>query len=153
MKSTRLFFIAAALLAASVACAGTPRAVTPDELKKIEAALPAAAPAKPDKPRKLLVFDRTEGFVHDCIPVCNKAIELLGTKTGAYTVTISNDMGVFTPENLAQYDAVLFNNTTGLKFSDANQRRPCWNTSVAARASSASTRPPIISPPGPRPGR
>ena len=46
----------------------------------------------------------------------------MGKKTGAYTVTVSHDMGVFTPENLAQYDAVLFENTTQLKFSDPDQR-------------------------------
>ena len=126
MKSTCLICTAAALFAATVAtatAANGPRAVSADELKKIEAALPDAAPVKPDDPRKILVFDLTEGFVHDCIPVCNKAIELLGTKTGAYTATVSHDMGVFTTANLAQYDAVLFNNTTGLKFNDQNQRQ------------------------------
>ncbi len=46
----------------------------------------------------------------------------MGKKTGAYTVTVSHDMDVFTPENLAQYDAVLFNNTTQLKFKDPKQR-------------------------------
>ena len=117
MKSTCLMCIGAAILAAATIASAAPRPVSPDELKKIEAALPDSAPAKPDNPRKILIFDLTEGFVHDCIPVCNKAIELLGTKTGAYTVTVSHDMGVFTPENLAQYDAVLFNNTTGLKFN------------------------------------
>ena len=124
MKSTCLICIAAALFAAAtIACAAAPRGtVSPDELKKIEAALPATAPAKPAKPRKILVFDRTEGFHHDSIPVGDKAFELMGKKTGAYTVTVSHDMGVFTPENLAQYDAVLFNNTTGLKFSDPKQR-------------------------------
>ena len=64
MKSTGLICLGAALFAAATfACAATPRAdVSPDELKKIEAALPATAPAKPAKPRKILVFDRTEGF-------------------------------------------------------------------------------------------
>ena len=123
MKSTRLIWIAAVMLAAATfARAAAPKAVSPDELKKIEAALPDSAPAKAGKPRKILVFDRTEGFVHDSIPICDKTVELLGTKTGAYSVTISNDMGVFTPENLAQYDAVLFNSTTQLKFSDPKQR-------------------------------
>jgi type 1 glutamine amidotransferase len=124
MKSTGLICIAAALFAAtSLACAGTSRAaVSADQLKKIEAALPATAPAKPAKPRKILVFDRTEGFPHDSIPVGDKAFDLMGKKTGAYTVTISRDMDVFTPENLAQYDAVLFNNTTQLKFKDPKQR-------------------------------
>ncbi len=124
MKCTCLISICAALFAAlTFACAATARAdVSAGELKKIEAALPATAPAKPAKPRKILIFDRTEGFKHDSIPVGDKAFELMGEKTGAYTVTISHDMGVFTPENLAQYDAVLFNNTTQLRFNDPKQR-------------------------------
>ena len=123
MKSTSLMCIGAAVLAAASVATAAPRPVSPDELKKIEAALPDSAPAKPDNPRKILIFYRTEGFVHDCIPVCTKAIELLGTKTGAYSVTASDDMSVFTTANLAQYDAVLFNNTTGLKFTDPKQRQ------------------------------
>jgi hypothetical protein len=124
MKSTGLFYTAAALFAAVIlACPACSRAdVSADELKKVEAALPAKAPAKPAKPRKILVFDRTEGFHHDSIPVGDKAFELMGKKTGAYAVTVSHDMDVFTPENLAQYDAVLFNNTTQLKFENPQQR-------------------------------
>jgi len=125
MKSTGLIILGAALFAAaaSLACPATSRAdVSADELKKIEAALPSKAPAKPAKPRKILIFDLTEGFHHDSIPVGDKAFELMGKKTGAYTVTVSHDMGVFTPENLAQYDAILFENTTQLKFSDPDQR-------------------------------
>ena len=127
MKSTRPIWFAAALLAAATvatvaSAAEPPASVSPDELKKIEAGLPASAPAKAAKPRKILVFDLIEGFYHDSIPVCDKAVELMGAKTGAYGVTISRDMKVFTAENLALYDAVLFNNTTGLKFSDPEQR-------------------------------
>ncbi len=124
MKCTSLICIGAALFAAlTLAFSATARAdVSADELKKIEAALPATAPAKPAKPRKILVFDRTEGFHHDSIPVGDKAFELMGEKTGAYTATVAHDMDVFTPENLAQYDAVLFENTTQLKFNDPKQR-------------------------------
>jgi len=124
MKSTGLFCLGAALLAAAtLSCPAAVRAdVSADELKKIEDALPSRARATPAKPRKILVFDLTEGFQHDSIPVGDKAFELMGEKTGAYTTTVSHDMGVFTPENLAQYDAVLFNNTTQLKFADPKQR-------------------------------
>lgn len=96
--------------------------IKPEELAKIQAALPKAT-VKPAKPRKLLVFFLTEGYVHGSIPYCNEAIKEIGEKTGAYTVDFSEDMGVFTPENLKQYDAVLFNNTTGLKFVDMAARQ------------------------------
>ena len=40
----------------------------------------------------------------------------LGKKTGAFEVVVTNDLGVFTAENLKQFDAICFNNTTGLKY-------------------------------------
>jgi type 1 glutamine amidotransferase len=125
MKSTGLIRIGGALLAAvtTFACAAASRAdVSADEQKKIENALPARALAKPAKPRKLLVFDRTEGFVHDSIPVGDKAFELMGKRTKSFEITVSHDMDVFNAETLDAYDAVLFNNTTQLKFSDPKQR-------------------------------
>jgi len=96
----------------------------PAEISKIEAALPAAASAKAAKPRRVLVFWRCEGFFHgNGIAAGNKAIELMGAKTGAYTVDVSADYSVFEPANLAKYDAVIFNNTTRLSFPDAALRK------------------------------
>ena len=44
-------------------------------------------------------------------------VEMLGEKTGAFTVTLSRDKADFNAENLAQYDGILLNNTTGLKLA------------------------------------
>ena len=93
------------------------------DVKKITAAAPQQAPAKPGKARKILVFTRCEGYFHGCIPWCGKAVEILGEKTGAFSVDVADEMSVFTTENLAKYDAVLFNNTTGLKFKDPAKRK------------------------------
>ncbi len=95
--------------------------VTAEQKAKVIAALPTAA-AKPEQPRRILIFSRTEGYVHACIPVAEFAFEQLGHATGAYTAETSTDMSVFTPENLARFDAVLFNNTTKLAFADPAQR-------------------------------
>jgi type 1 glutamine amidotransferase len=85
-------------------------------LKKIEAAVPATA-AKPKKARRILVFWRCEGFFHgDGIAVANKALELMGQKTGAFQVDITDDYAAF--DNLAKYDAVVLNNTTQLKLTE-----------------------------------
>jgi len=93
------------------------------DLEKIEAALPAKAAAVPKQPRRILVFWRCEGFFHGHgIAGGNKAIERMGQKTGAYTVDLSRDYEVFTADNLAKYDAVVLNNTTGLKFSDEQKQ-------------------------------
>ena len=64
MKSFCLICIAALLFAAAstaAPCRVTGRSFC-RELKKIEAALPAEAPAKPAKPRKILIFDKPRAF-------------------------------------------------------------------------------------------
>ena len=48
------------------------------------------------------------------IPHGNYAIEAMGKKTGAYTTVLSTDIEALRPENLKQYDALCFNNTTGV---------------------------------------
>ncbi|PTX99756.1 hypothetical protein DB346_18230 [Verrucomicrobia bacterium LW23] len=94
-----------------------------EELAKIAAALPESARAKPAKPRKILLFYRTEGFVHSSIAHANETFKQLGEKTGAFTVSLSEDMAAFEPDNLKQFDAVLLNNTTGLRFDNPAHRQ------------------------------
>jgi type 1 glutamine amidotransferase len=96
--------------------------VKPEFVERIEQALPDQTQAKPAKPRKLLVFYKTEGFVHGSIPTGNFALKRLGEKSGAYTADFSNDMKSFDEATLFTYDAVLFNNTTQLKFTDPQHR-------------------------------
>ncbi len=92
------------------------RELSPEEVQKIEKAIPKEAAVQPVKPRKLLVFWRCESYFHTSIPVGNKMLELMGKKTGVYETVITDDYSVFTAENLKQFDAVCFNNTTHLKF-------------------------------------
>jgi len=89
----------------------TPR---PADVEKMMAALPTKAPAKPKQPRKVLVLAKTGpgGFVHSCIPLAAKTIEALGTKTGAWTTTITYDSAAITADNLKQYDLLFLDNTT-----------------------------------------
>lgn len=125
MKCGFNFIIAAArVLSVAAACIAVQNlsAQTPEELRQIEEAMPAEAPAKPKKPRKVLVFTLTKGFRHDSIPCGEKALQLLGEKTGAYTATISQNESDFSAENLKQYDAVVFCNNTGELFSEPFQR-------------------------------
>jgi type 1 glutamine amidotransferase len=96
--------------------------IKPEDLAKIQAAVPQTA-AKPAHPRRLLVFFRTEGYVHDSIPYGNEALKEIGEKTGAYAADFSNDMAVFTSDNLKRYDGLLFNSTTKLAFTDPAQRQ------------------------------
>ena len=102
------------------------REVTADEIRKIEEAMPDKATVKPAKPRKALVFWRCEGFYHGSIPVVNKALDIMGEKTGAFEVTMcTDDYSVFTAEKLRQFDVVILNNTTHLKFSPKETPERC----------------------------
>ncbi|GAA2526818.1 ThuA domain-containing protein [Winogradskya humida] len=57
----------------------------------------------------VLVFSKTAGFRHDSIAAGVQAIKELG----GFAVTATEDAAAFTTANLANYDAVVFLNTTG----------------------------------------
>ncbi|MGW0434406.1 ThuA domain-containing protein [Micromonospora sp. NPDC003197] len=65
-----------------------------------------------DTPYDVLVFSKTAGFRHDSIAVGTQAIRDLGA-ANSFTVTATEDAGAFTTGNLAQYEAIIFLNTTG----------------------------------------
>lgn len=88
--------------------------VPADWVARIRAAVPDRPPTSPARPRRLLCFYRCDGFQHDAIPYGNKLLELAAEKTGAFSVDFTQDYAVFTPEGLQPYDAIFFNNTTGL---------------------------------------
>lgn len=117
MKHLRMILaLGAAVLLGTTLTAQQPAAkpaVKPDVIEKIKKALPAKAPATPTKPRKVLIFSKTNGFRHSSIPVGAVALTLLGEKTGAYTAVHSEDEAMFEPATLQQFDAVIMLNTTG----------------------------------------
>jgi cytochrome c len=81
-------------------------------------AVPAAA--QQAEPFSALVFSKTAGFRHDAIAAGIAAIETLATEHG-FDVDTTEDAGVFTDENLAQYQVVIWLNTTGDVLEDAQQ--------------------------------
>jgi hypothetical protein len=101
------------------------RDLTAEEVQKIGSAVPKQATVKPGKPRKMLVFWLCEGFFHTSIPLVNEALVEMGKTTGAYETVVTNDMTIFKPESLNQFDAVCFNNTTGLKFNPEKTPELC----------------------------
>jgi hypothetical protein len=100
---------AGALLAGPAMAANKP--AKPEDLAKMEAALPEKAPAKPKKPRKVLIYGNANGYVHSSIALGEQAIAKMGEKTGAYTSTISDDPAAF--DDLSSYDAVMLVSCTG----------------------------------------
>jgi type 1 glutamine amidotransferase len=76
------------------------------------------------RPRKLLLLNVNVNDsgrrpdVHTSLPYGNYAIEEMGQRTGAYATAISTDIEALRPQNLEQYDAICFNNTTGVLTTD-----------------------------------
>ena len=87
--------------------------------------LPSAHAAEP---KKLLVVTTTAAFRHTSIPTLSKTLEELGKQTGEFTVdfilqptnrgpelsaAMSNALLKLSPDNLKNYDGVVFASTTG----------------------------------------
>jgi type 1 glutamine amidotransferase len=98
----------------------TPTVACQKDIDAMMAALPATAPAKPMRARKVLIWSRlpSAGFQHSSIPLAAKTVEELGRKTGAWTSDTSWDPAVFTADNLKQYDAIFLASTTGCFLDD-----------------------------------
>jgi type 1 glutamine amidotransferase len=95
----------------------------PAEMRQqIEAAIPDHAPAKPRKPRKLLVVDLNMYSGHTTIPHGNLLLDLLGKKTGAYEPVFSNDLNNLKYPKVKEYDAVFLNSVVGMVFPDPEVR-------------------------------
>lgn len=70
--------------------------------------------------RKILVFAKTKGFYHSSIP--KGMITIMNVcKQSGITVDTTRDASYFTIENLKPYKVVVFLNTTGDVFNDAQQ--------------------------------
>ncbi|MEH0984425.1 ThuA domain-containing protein [Micromonospora sp. CPCC 205556] len=81
-------------------------------LAAVACTIPASPASAADAPYDVLVFSKTAGFRHDSIAVGTQAIRDLGA-ANSFTVTATEDAAAFTTGNLAQYEAVVFLNTTG----------------------------------------
>lgn len=78
-------------------------------------------PAKPkpaEKPIRMLVFSKTAGFRHDCIPTSIDEFR----KIKNVEVTATEDAAIFNARDLKKFDVVLFQCTTGDVLNDDQQK-------------------------------
>ena len=101
----------------------------PEQKARVDAAVPRKASAKPKVPRRVLVTNLSmrdgkpvRGSSAAAIPVGNYALEQMGKMTGAYEAVFSDDIEMFRPGNIKQFDAICFNNTLGVLFDDPELR-------------------------------
>lgn len=92
------------------------------DFRKMEEMLPSSARCSPARPRRLLILDRANGFYHPTIPLANRAMELMGERTGAFQATVDHGYSLLTPERLAPYDGIVLNNTSNWRLS-ADQKK------------------------------
>lgn len=81
---------------------------TEHQVQLIQQAAPEKPPAKPAKPRRVLVWGHT--WTHAPNPFAEQALEILGRKTGAFTATVSDDPRLLLGDRLPQFDALVMNN-------------------------------------------
>ena len=101
-----------------------------DQKQRVDDAIPRQAPAKPRKPRRLLVTNLSlrdgkpfRGTSTATLPVANYAVEQMGKITGAFEAVFSDDVEMFRPAAITRFDAICFNNTAGVLFEDAELRK------------------------------
>ena len=123
---TRTFLLAAALCATLL----QGQELTSEQKQQIDAALPKKAPGKPKKPRRMLVSNLAlrdgkpmRGHSDSALVAANYAVEQMGKRTGAYEVLFSNDVEMFRPEKIKQFDAICFSNTVGVLFEDPELKK------------------------------
>ena len=86
------------------------------DLAPIRELAATAKPAPAKQPRNILAFGRCEGFVHDAgILALDEAVRQLADKQKIFHADFTTNYDALKSANLARYDAVILNNTTGLK--------------------------------------
>ncbi len=92
------------------------------EKQMIIDAVPESPRVAPKQSRRVLVISRCETFIHTSIPYGMFMLEQMGKKSGAYTADFNDNYEIFSTEYLADYDVLLFNNTTSLKLTEEHQK-------------------------------
>lgn len=88
-----------------------PVELTPDWIGKIKTIAPEKPSVSPAKKRIAFLFSLHTGFKHWVIPHTAAMIKVLGEKSGAYEVVESDDVKMFEPGNIKQFDIIILNNT------------------------------------------
>jgi len=99
---------------AASAVAGTARVkpfkVTPKWTARIEKLAPEKPTARPAKKHRALLFSLMTGYRHWVTPHTVEVVKVLGSKSGAFSVVESNDVKMFEPDNIKQFDLIVLNN-------------------------------------------
>ena len=113
-RSFRGIFLTVAMLMSPVLLKAQ---VTKQQKELISKAVPNEARVKPKKHRRVLIWNTPfmEESPHKgySIPQAEYAMKLLGEKTGAFEPVVSDDITMYLPQSLRQFNAIIMNNSNG----------------------------------------
>jgi hypothetical protein len=122
-----------AVLAAAIGVAGLAPAaeeIPAHRQKQIREAAPEKPRVAPKKDRSVLIWN-TPAHLYEkdphkgyCIPYGACAIKTLGEKTGAFKPVVSDDLAMFLPESIKQFDAIVMNNSSGPWITPSDEAMP-----------------------------
>lgn len=72
-------------------------------------------------PARILYFTHSAGYRHDVIPLSKAILSQLGSNSGGFEVTATEDTSELSTENLKRYAAVMFYTSGELPMSDAQK--------------------------------
>jgi uncharacterized protein len=72
-------------------------------------------------PARILYFTYSAGYRHDVIPLSRAILTRLGSNSGVFEVTATEDISEFSAENLKRYAAVMFYTSGELPMSDVQK--------------------------------
>ena len=82
-----------------------------------------ACTGDPGDGKRILIYTKNgEGYVHDNIAASVAALEKICAAEG-FDTDVSEDPALFTPENLAKFDAIIFSNSNNEAFDNDDQRK------------------------------
>ena len=111
MKTFLTFTLLASLISSSVHANQPKVKITKEWEDKIMQTAPSKPTVKPKAKRKVLLFSLETGYKHWVNPHTAIMIKTLAKKSNAFEVIESNDIKMFSPEKIKDFDALIFNNT------------------------------------------
>ena len=75
-----------------------------------------------DRPARILYFTHSAGYRHEVIPVSADILKQIGEMSPRFEVTATEDVAVFTKENLRRFGAVMFFTTGELPMTDSQKQ-------------------------------
>jgi type 1 glutamine amidotransferase len=120
MKTRYASAVWLACLMLGVVPASVEAQIPPHHAEQIrKAAQEVKARVTPEKARTVLIWNTPPHLMQKdphkgyCIPYGEEGMKAIGEASGAFKPIVSDDLAMFTPENIKQFDAIVLNNASG----------------------------------------